>query len=123
MNRLWLELRLTSGCLDQLSGLGEIKINELSAIVADCVVMTINLPVVTTSAVTKLNLMYQSSFLQKAKGVVNRGITNRRQPKTGRLKNLVRGGMIVPSANDLKHRLPLRRQFLLSYHFFCRLPH
>src|SRR6185295_13884201 len=109
MNRLWLELRLTSGCLYQFGRLWKIKINQFSAIIADRVIMTIDLPVVTAGAVSKLNLMHQSRFLQKTKRVVNCGITNRRQAHTGRLKNLISGRMIVPVANDLKNRLPLRR--------------
>ena len=109
MNRFWLELRLSSGCLYELGRLWQIKVNQLPAIVADCMVMTINLPVVTTGTVAKLNLVHQSSFLQKAKGVVDGCITNRRQAKPCRLENLIRSGMIVPVANNLKNRLSLGR--------------
>ena len=79
MNRFWLELRLSSGCLYELGRLWEIKVNQLSAIVADCVVVTISLPVVTAGAIAKLNFMNESRFLQKPERVVDGCITNRRQ--------------------------------------------
>lgn len=109
MNRFWLELRLSSGCLNELGGLWEIKVNELPAIVADCVVVTASLPVVTAGAVAKLNLMYKSRFLQKPERVVYGCITNGRQAQTRRLKDLVRARVIFPFTNNLKNRLPLRR--------------
>src|SRR5467141_3975557 len=108
MNRLWLELRLSSGCLYELGRLWQIKVNKLSAIVADCMVVTIRLTVVTAGAIAKLNFMNESRFLQKSERVVDGCITNGRQAQTRCLKDFVRRGMIVPAANDLKHRLALR---------------
>ena len=87
------------------------KVDELSAIVADCVVMPISLPVVTAGAVAKLNFMNESRLLQKPERVVDGGITNRRQVLTRRLENFIRRGMIFPRTNDLKHRIALARQF------------
>jgi hypothetical protein len=109
MDRFCLELRLASGCLYELGRLREIKVNQLSAIIADRMVVTIRLPVVTARAITKVNFMNQTRFLQEPERVVNGCIANRGQANTRRLKDLIRRGMIIPVANNLKHRLSLRR--------------
>jgi hypothetical protein len=109
MNRLGLELRLASGCLYQLGRLREIKVNQLSTIIADCVVVTIRLPIVTAGAIAKINFINQTGFLQKTERVVHGCVANRRQAQTSRLKDLIRRRMILPVANNLKHRFSLGR--------------
>ena len=123
MHRFWFEFRLSSGCPYQPGRLWQIKVNELSAIVADRMIVTIDLPVVTAGAIAKLNFMNKSRFLQESERIVDRCITNRRQAQTGRLENLIRSWMIVPIANYLKNRLSLRRQFFPGIYFFSSLSH
>jgi len=78
------------------------------------VVVPIGFAIVTTGAVAKLDLVYQSGFLQEAERVVDGGITNCRQVLTRRLENFIRRGVIFPRTNDLKHRIALARQFLFG---------
>jgi len=82
------------------------------------VVVPIGFSIVTTGAVAKLDLVYQSGFLQEAERVVDGCITDRRQVLARRLENLVRRRMIFPRTNDLKHRVALSRQLLFWLKIF-----
>ena len=72
-------------------------------------VVPVGFSIVTTGAVAKLDLVYQSGFLQEAERVIDGDITNRRQVLTRRLENLIRRRVVFPRANDLKHRIALAR--------------
>jgi hypothetical protein len=67
----------------------------------------IGFAIVTTGAIAKLDLVYQSGFLQEAERVIDGGITYRRQVLTRCLENLIRGRVIFTRTNDLKHRVAL----------------
>ena len=86
-------------------------------------VVPIGFSIVTTGAVAKLDLVYQSGFLQEAERVVDGGIANRRQVLTRRLENLIRRRVIFPRTNDLKHRVALARQFLFGLQIFSNSWH
>jgi len=70
-------------------------------------VMPIGFAIVTTGAIAKLDLVYQSGFLQEAERVIDGGITYGRQVLTRRLENLIRRRVIFTRTNDLKHRVAL----------------
>lgn len=123
MDRLRLEFRFASRRLQEFGDFRQVEIDQLSALIADRVIVPVCLSVVPAGAVAKLNLMNESGFFQKAQGVIDRCITDRRQAQKGRLKDLVCSRMIFPFANHLENRLALPRKLLRGFELLNRLSH
>lgn len=112
-------MRFSSGGVHQLCGVGQIKIDELSTIVADRMIVTIELAIVTARAVAKIYLVNQSGFLQVTQRVVNGCVADTGQAPAGRFEDVAGSRVVVALLDHLKDRLSLRRQL----RFWLRLLH
>ena len=82
-------------------------------------IVTIELAIVTASAVAKIYLENEPGFLQVTQGVVNGCVTDTGQAPAGRFEDIAGGRVVVAFPDDLKDRLSLRRQL----RFWLRLFH
>ena len=71
MHRFGLKPRLARRHAQQISALGQIKIDELATTGADCMIMPFGFAIIAAGAVAKSDFMNQTRFLQVAQGVVN----------------------------------------------------
>src|SRR6185503_4633967 len=107
MNRLRLESRAAGGCSHQLHCFRQIKINKLSTLCADRVVVTISLAVVPACGVAKRDFVNKSCLFQEPKRVVYGGVAYRRQKRASLLKDLACRWMMMAFVDAPKHNLPL----------------
>ncbi len=107
MNRLRSEARFARCRRHQLRGFRHIQIDQLSALIADCVVVTFNHPVVAARAVAKIDFVNEPGVFQVAQRVVNSGITDTGQAFTGRLEDVAGGGVRFAFAYHLVNRFAL----------------
>src|SRR4029453_2752960 len=99
-----------SGFGHQVGGLRQIKINQLSTVTADCVIVAFSNSIVTAGAISETYLAQQSFVAQIAEGVVNGGVADGRKVFARRLKDVSGSWVVVPLPHRPQHRLPLRRQ-------------
>src|SRR5215510_1367225 len=76
--------------------------------------MSLGFAVVTTGAVTEIDLVHEACFFQVAQRVINGGVTDRGQTLTCSLKDIAGGWMVLAFPDDLKNRVPLRCQLLTN---------
>ncbi len=107
MNRLRSEARLSRGRRHQLRGFRHIQVDQLSALIADRVIVTFHHPVVTAGAVAKINFVHEAGIFQVAERVVNGGITNAGQTFTGRLEDVAGSRVSVTLPDHLVDRIAL----------------
>ena len=70
----------TRRCLHELGGVRQIEIDQLAAIVADGMVVTIGFAVVAAGAITKIDFVNQPGVFQVAQRVVNGCVADTGQP-------------------------------------------
>jgi uncharacterized protein YyaL (SSP411 family) len=104
-----MEPRFSRCGLHQPVGVWQVEINQLSAAIADSVVVAFGNAIVATGTITKTDLMNKASFLEIAKRVIDRGITNRWQSAPRCLENLAGGGVILAFLDYLEYGFPLWR--------------
>ena len=104
-------------CLHQFSCIGQIEIDELSAIVADSVVVSMGFAVVAAGAVSKTDFVNEACFFQVAQRVVDGCVTDAGQAPACTLKDVAGGGVVIAFLDDLKNRFPLGRQLWLRLFF------
>ena len=108
-------MRLARRGMHEPRGVGQIEVDQLSAIVADGVVVAIGFAVVAAGAISEVDFVNESGFLQVAQGVVNGRVANAGQAPAGSFKDIAGSGMVVPLLDYLENRLSLGSQlrFLL----------
>jgi hypothetical protein len=116
MNRLRFETRFFRRSLHKLRGVRQIKVDQLAAIVTNCVIVAVGLTIVAAGAISKFDFKHEPGFLQIAQRVVNGGITDTGQAPLSGDKDVAGSRVVVSLLNNLKNRLPLGRQlgFLLG---------
>jgi hypothetical protein len=118
MNRLRLEMRFASGGLHKPGCVRQIEIDQLSAIVADGVVVPVGFTIVATGAVSKTDLEDESGLFQVAQRVVDSCVADAGETPAGGLKNVTRRRVVITFLNHLIDRFPLGRELRL---FLCVL--
>ena len=126
MNRLRLELGFSGRRLHELCCFREMEIDQFAAAITDSVIVTIRLAVVTRGAVAEADFVNEPGLFQIAQRVVDGCVADARQTLARRFEDVAGGRVIFAFENHLKHRLSLRRQFmvagfLLSLHSGLRL--
>ena len=101
MNRLRSEARLSRCRRHQLRGFRHIQIDELSALIADRVIVALHYAVVTAGAIAKANLMNESGLFQVAQRVVDGGVADTGQALSCRLEDFAGSGVIVTFPDHL----------------------
>lgn len=101
MDRLRPEARLSRSGPHQLRGFGHVQIDQLSALIADRVVVALHYAVVTAGAIAKTDFMNEPGFFQVAQGVIDGGVADSGQALPCRLKNVTGGGVIVSFPDHL----------------------
>ena len=101
MNRLRSEARLSRCRRHQLRGFRHIQIDQLSALIANRVVVALHYAVVTAGAVAKTNLVNEPGIFQVTQRVVDRCVADPGQTLTGSFEDVIGGRVIVPLADDL----------------------
>ena len=81
-------------------------------------IVTIQLAIVATGAVTKIYLKHQPGFLQVTQGVVNSCVADAGQTLAGRFKDVAGCRVIVAFLDHLKDSFSLRRQLRFGLGFF-----
>ena len=99
--------------MHKLGGVGQVEIDQLSAVVTDGVIVSIGFAIVATGAVTKIYLVNQSGFFQVAQRVIDRCVADTGQAAARSFKDLAGGRVIVSLLNHLKHRFSLGSQLRL----------
>ena len=89
------------------------EIDQLSAVVADGVVVPLGFAIVAAGAVAKTDFQNEPGFFQVAQRVVDGCVADAGQSLAGSLEDVARGGVVIPFLDDLKNRLPLGRQLRL----------
>jgi hypothetical protein len=110
--------------LHKLGGVGQIEIDQLSAVVTDRMIVSISFAIVATGAVTKIYLVNQSGFFQIAQRVIDRCVADTGQTPARSFKDFAGSRVIVTLLNHLKHRFSLGSQlwlFLCYFHDGFRL--
>ena len=107
MNGLRFEVRLARRGLHELGGVRQIEVDQLSAIVADGVIVAIGFAIVAAGAISKIDFVNEPGFLQVAQRVVNGCVADAGQAPAGRLKDVAGSRMIVTFLDHLKNRLSL----------------
>ena len=100
-------MRLARRNLHQLGGVRQIEVDQLSAIVADRVVVTIGFAIVAAGAIAKIDFVNEPGVLQVAQRVVNSCVADPGQAPPRRLKDVAGGRVIVTLLDHLKNRLSL----------------
>ena len=117
MNRVRLKLRFPRRCLHELRRIWQIEVDQLPAIIADGVIVTIEFAVVAAGAVAKSYLVNQACVLQVTQRVVNGCVADAGETLPGRLKYVAGGRMVVSFLYDLVHRFSLRRELSCLFCF------
>ena len=107
MNRLRSEARLSRCRRHQLRGLRHIQIDQLPALIANRVVVTLHYSVVTAGAVAKTNLVNEPGFFQITQRVVDGCVADSRQALSCRLENIAGGRVIISFPDHLVDCLAL----------------
>ena len=103
--------------MHKLGGVGQVEIDQLSAVVTDGVIVAIGFAIVATGAVTKIYLVNQSGFFQVAQRVIDRCVADTGQAAARSFKDLAGGRVIVSLLNHLKHRFSLGSQLWLLLYY------
>lgn len=110
-------MRLSRRRLHQLGGVRQIEIDELSAIVADRVIVSFRFTIVPAGTVSKIDFQNEPCLFQIAQRVIDGSVADTWQTHARRLKNIASRRVVVPLLNDLKNCLSLGSQlrFFLGY--------
>ena len=100
-------MRLARRSLHQVRGVRQIEVDQLSAIVADRVVVTIGFAIVAAGAVAKIDFVNEPGVFQVAQRVVNGCVADPGQAPPRCLKDVAGGWVIVTLLDHLKNRLSL----------------
>ena len=100
-------MRLARRSLHQLRGVRQIEIDQLSAIIADGVVVTIGFAIVAAGAVAKIDFVNEPGVLQVTQRVINGCVADSGQAPPRCLKDVAGGRVIVALLNHLKNRISL----------------
>src|SRR5437868_4977770 len=111
MERLRVETWLPRRGLPERGSIRQIEIDQLAAIVADRVIVTLGFAIVATGAVAKVDFVDQPGLFQVAQRVVDGCVADTGQSPAGSLEDIAGSGVIVPFPDHLKHCFPLRCQF------------
>ena len=107
MNGLRLEVRLARSRVHEFRGVRQIEVDQLSAIVADGVVVAIGFAVVAAGAISKIDFVNQPGLFQVAQRVVNSCVANAGQSPAGSFKDVAGSRVIVSLLDHLKNCVSL----------------
>ena len=93
------------------------EIDQLSAVVADGVVVSIGFAIVAAGAVSKTDFVNEPGFFQVAQRIVNGRVADAGQSTPGSLKDIAGSRVVIPFLDNLKNRLALGRQLRLRLIF------
>lgn len=110
MNRFGQKARLPGGCAHKVVCDRQIKVNQLPATRADCMIVPFCLAVVTARAIAEADLMHQPSIFQIFQRIVDGRVADRRQDLARRRENLAGRHVILALADHLKDSFALRRE-------------
>lgn len=110
MNRLRFETRPSRRRLHQLRSVRQVEVHELSAIVANRVIVTFRFTIVPARTVSKIDFKNEAGLFQVAQRVVDCCVADTGQTHARRLKNIARRRMVVALPDDLKNGFPLGSQ-------------
>ena len=110
MNRLRFKVRLSRRRLHKLRGVRQIEVDELSAIVANRVIVTFSFTIVTAGTVSEIDFENEACLFQVAQRVIDSRVADTGQAQARRLKNIAGRRVVVPLLNDLKNCLSLGSQ-------------
>ena len=108
MNRLRSEARFSRSGRHQLRGFRHIQVDQLSALIADGVVVAFHYAVVTAGAIAKTDFLDEPGFFQVTQRVVDGGVADTGQALAGCLEDVAGGRVIVPSPDDFVDCFTLR---------------
>lgn len=94
------------------------EIDKFAAAIADRVIVTSGLAIVAAGAVAKADFVNESGFFQVAQRVIDGCVTDAGQTLARRFEDVAGGRMIFAFEDHLKHRLPLRSQFMVAGFLF-----
>ena len=103
--------------MHELGGVRQIEVDQLSAIVADGVVVAFRFAIVAAGAIAKIDFENQPGVFQVAQRVINGCVANTGQAPPGGLKDVAGGRVVIPLLDNLINRLSLGSQlrFWLGY--------
>ena len=103
--------------MHELGGVRQIEVDQLSAIVADSVVVTFRFAIVAAGAIAKIDFENQAGVFQVAQRVIDCCVANTGQAPPGGLKDIAGGRVVIPLLDNLINRLSLGSQlrFWLGY--------
>jgi hypothetical protein len=111
-------------CVHELGGVRQIEVDQLSAIVADGVVVTFRFAIVAAGAIAKIDFENQPGVFQVTQRVIDGCVANTGQAAPGGLKDVAGGRVVIALLDDLVNRLSLGSQLrfcLGSFHDGFRL--
>ncbi len=111
-------MRLARRSVHQLRGVRQIEIDQLPAVVADRVIVTIGLAIVAAGAVAKIDFVNEPGVFQVAQRVVNGCVADPGQAPPCRLKDIAGGRVIGTLLDHLKNRFSLGSQLRLLLGLF-----
>ena len=110
--------------MHEFGGVRQIEVDQLTAIVADGVVVAFGFAIVAAGAIAKIDFENQSGVFQVSQRVIDGCVADAGQAAPGGLKDVAGGWVVIPLLDDLVNRLSLRSQlrFWLGYfHYGFRL--
>ena len=110
MNRLRFETRSSRCRLHQFRRVRQVEVDELSAIVADRVIVTFRFTIVPARTVSKIDFENEACLFQVAQRVVDSCVADTGQTQARRLKNIAGRRVVIPLLNDLKDGISLGSQ-------------
>ena len=99
-------------------GVRQIEVDQLSAIVADGVVVAFRFAIVAAGAIAKIDFENQPGIFQVTQRVIDGCVANTGQAPPGSLKDVAGGRVVIPLQDDLVNRLSLRRQLRFWRDYF-----
>jgi hypothetical protein len=101
----------------ELGRVRQMEVDQLSAIVADGVVVAFRFAIVAAGAIAKIDFENQPGVFQVTQRVIDGCVANTGQAPPGGLKDVAGGRVVVPLLDDLINRLSLWSQlrFWLGY--------
>ena len=100
--------------MHKLSGVGQVEIDQLTAVVTDRMIVAIGFAIVAAGAVAEIYLVNESGFLQVAQRVVDRCVADTGQAPARSFKDFAGRRVIVTLPDHLKHSFSLGSQLRLA---------
>lgn len=104
--------------MHELGGVRQIEVDQLSAIVADGVVVAFRFAIVAAGAIAKIDFENQPGVFQVTQRVIDGCVANTGQAAPGGLKDIAGGRVVIPLLDGLVNRLSLGSQLRFYFRYF-----